>query len=229
MKYNNKKSILIFIAAIIGVYAILNGLNLNEISLHFVSTHTDEISSFIQNHFTVSLLIYFALYVLLLSLGFPMGAILAIISGYFYTLSIGIVITLISALFTSVLTFYLGKHFLYHYLHKRHKKKIKKIQKAVSQNAISYVLAVRISSVLPFFWVNLFFGAANLAYKPYIWATFFGLIPGTAVYVNMGVSLSSLSSIEDIFSFKIMLSFLFLALLILLPIGIKKIYPHVNT
>ncbi|MGM0519492.1 MAG: TVP38/TMEM64 family protein [Campylobacterota bacterium] len=226
MKFYKKKSFIFSILIIVLLYTVLNSLNLNEASLKFVSTYSNEIEAFIKNSFLLSLLVYFAIYIVLSSIGLPVGAILAILSGYFYTLSVGVVITVVSAVFASIFIFYLGKSFLYKYLHKRYGKKVKKIEKAVNKNGAYYVLAIRVSSVLPFFWVNLFFGAANLSYKQYIIPTFIGLIPGTIVYVNMGVSLSSLNSIDDIFSFKIALSFILLGFLVLLPVLVKKLYIH---
>lgn len=226
MKFYKKKSFIAFIIVIVSLYAVLNSFNINEASFQLVATHANEIESFIENKFFFSLFIYFSIYLVLLSISLPMGAILAILSGYFYTLSTGVIITVISGVFASIFTFYLGKNFLYKYLHKHHKKKITKIEKAVNENGAYYVLAVRASSVLPFFWVNLFFGAANLSYKQYVLPTFIGLIPGTIVYVNMGVSLSSLNSIEDIFSINIAISFILLGLLVLTPVIVKKFLIH---
>ncbi|MGM0533423.1 MAG: TVP38/TMEM64 family protein [Campylobacterota bacterium] len=224
-----KKKLFILAAVIlIALYAMTNSLGLNEASLSFVASHAQQIEDFIARHFMLSLLMYCGIYIILLCLGMPMGAILAMISGYFYDLTTGVCATLAAALIAAVVTFFLGKTILYRYLHKKYGVKVDRVEKAVNENGTFYVLAVRVSSVLPFFWVNLLFGAANLSYKQYVLPTFIGLIPGTIVYVNMGVSLSSLNSLNDIFSLKIALSFLLLGVLVLLPVLGKKIQKKIK-
>ena len=220
-----KKPVVVFVLAVIALYALTNSLGLNEASLQFIASHAAQIEAFIQKSFLLSLFIYFCIYVFLLCLGLPMGAVLAMLSGFFYDLSTGVAITVVSACVAALITFFLGKSFLYGYLKRKYGKKVQKIERAVNENGAYYVLAVRVSSVLPFFWVNLLFGASNLSYRQYVLPTLAGLVPGTFVYANIGRSLASLDSLQNIFSFKIAFSFLLLGALALLPVIIKKMWP----
>lgn len=217
------KKILIIAVIFIALYAITNSLGLNEAMLEFISKRTDMINSFTQKSPLLSMFLFFCTYVILLTVGFPMGAIMAMVGGFFYSYVDAVFLTLFSAVVSAMITFFLGKNILYAYLKKKYKNRVEKIENAIKDDGAYYVLAVRVSSVLPFFWVNLLFGAANLSYKKYFLPTLVGLLPGTMVYVNIGESLSSLNSLRDVFSFKIALSFLLLGLLAILPVVIKKL------
>ncbi|MFW5990348.1 MAG: TVP38/TMEM64 family protein, partial [Campylobacterales bacterium] len=96
-------------------------------------------------------------------------------------------------------------------------------EREVENNGPYYVLAVRFSSILPFFWVNILFGASGIGYKSYIIPTFIGVIPGTFVYSNMGTSLSTLESLKGFFSLEIALSFLLLGVLAILPVVYRRV------
>ncbi len=218
-----KRVIVLFAVLVAALYAVSHSLEVGEFSLHFIAAHAREIEQFIQSSFLLSLLLYFLIYVLLLSLGMPLGAIMAMTSGFFYPYGTGVSITFISAVASALLTFLVARTTLYRYLKKRYTKRIEKIENAVNENGAYYVLAVRISSVLPFFWVNLLFGAANLSARQYILPTIIGLIPGTLVYVHMGTSLATLDSVKDIFSFKIALSLFLLGMLALTPVFVQKL------
>ena len=82
-----------------------------------------------------------------------------------------------------------------------------------------------------FFAVNLFMGVTPISVRQFFIASFFGMLPGTLVYVNAGSQLSNIKSLIDIFSPLIILSFVVLACLpwimkiLLKTFPLKKVRP----
>ncbi|MGE3150718.1 MAG: TVP38/TMEM64 family protein, partial [Pseudorhodoplanes sp.] len=57
---------------------------------------------------------------------------------------------------------------------------------AVKTDGRKNVGLLRLSPLVPFNLQNYFFGATNVAFVQYAVATFFGIIPGTSLYVYIG-------------------------------------------
>ena len=96
------------------------------------------------------------------------------------------------------------------------------------ENALSYLLFLRLIPLFPFWLVNLvpaFLGVSTLTY---VIGTFFGIIPGTFVFASVGNGLGAvLDAGQDpdlgiIFKPEILGPLIALAVISLLPIGYKK-------
>jgi uncharacterized membrane protein YdjX (TVP38/TMEM64 family) len=204
------------------LFLLTNSLGFNELSFELISSNREKIDAFIAVNYLLSIFIYSLIYILLLSIGMPFGALMSVMAGFFFGLYAGVIMVVLNATLSSVLTYLVGKKLIYSYLKKRHSRRVDAVENEVKKNGAYYVLAVRFSSILPFFWVNLLFGASGIGFKSYIIPTFIGLIPGTIVYTNIGSSLSSLESFRGFFSVEIALSFLLLGILAILPVAYRR-------
>lgn len=61
------------------------------------------------------------------------------------------------------------------------------VDKAVSEQGWKIVLLLRLNPLVPFGLQNYLFGATDIAVLPYAIATFFGIMPGAAMYVYLGI------------------------------------------
>lgn len=64
--------------------------------------------------------------------------------------------------------------------------KFRAIDEAVAREGWKIVGLTRLSVLLPFVYLNYAFGVTKVKLKDYFWATWFGMIPGTALYVYIG-------------------------------------------
>lgn len=218
-----KMRILLLIIAATGLYLVINAGGANELSLEFIASHRAEIEAIVENNFLLAGLVYTGTYVLLLGLGMPFGALMSVIGGFFFGLYSGMAVVMISAMLAASLTYWMGRRLLYGFLKRRYERRVSAIEREVQKEGVYYLLAMRLSSVLPFFWINLLFGASGIGWFSYLWPTFIGLIPGTLVYLNLGRSLSNLESIEGLFKVEIAISFLLLGLIAILPVVVRKL------
>jgi uncharacterized membrane protein YdjX (TVP38/TMEM64 family) len=64
-----------------------------------------------------------------------------------------------------------------------------KINAGFTANALNYLLFLRLVPLFPFFLVNLAPAFTNIRLSTFVVGTFFGIIPATFVYVNLGQTL----------------------------------------
>ena len=64
--------------------------------------------------------------------------------------------------------------------------RLKALNQAVSEDGWKVVGLTRLSPVFPFGLQNYLFGVTDIGLAPYALATFFGIMPGTALYVYLG-------------------------------------------
>ena len=100
------------------------------------------------------------------------------------------------------------------------------------ENAFSYLLFLRLVPIFPFWVVNIIPALLGVSATTFIVATFFGIIPGSVVYVLVGHGLSHLfasnqtPNLRLIFEPTVLYPLLALAALSLLPVIYQKIFKN---
>ena len=100
----------------------------------------------------------------------------------------GVPLVVVSATIGACLAFLIGRHLARERVKDRVQgnDRLKAVDKAVAQEGWKVVGLLRLSPVFPFGLQNYFFGITEIGFLPYALATFFGIIPGTALYVYLG-------------------------------------------
>jgi len=97
------------------------------------------------------------------------------------------------------------------------------------ENALNYMLFLRLVPVFPFFVVNLVPAFLGVSLRDYVIATFVGIVPGGFVYAAVGAGLGSYfdanetPSLSGVLTPEILIALTGLALLSLLPIAVKRL------
>ena len=105
--------------------------------------------------------------------------------------------------------------------------RVQRLRNGFREDALSYLLVLRLVPVFPFWLVNIVAGASGMSLAVYIAATFFGMIPGALVYAGIGNGVSDLVAAGrhpdpyTIFRPDILLPLIGLAALALLPVAYK--------
>jgi uncharacterized membrane protein YdjX (TVP38/TMEM64 family) len=106
--------------------------------------------------------------------------------------------------------------------------RVQRLQDGFREDALSYLLCLRLVPIFPFWLVNLVAGASGMSLPVYLVATFFGMIPGALVYAGIGNGVGDLIAAGGhpdhyiVFRPDILLPLIGLALLSLLPVGYKR-------
>lgn len=107
---------------------------------------------------------------------------------------------------------------------------VQRLKAGFREDALSYLLVLRLVPVFPFWLVNLVAGASGMSLAVYLTATFFGMIPGVFVYAGIGNGVGDMiaagrDQVTDpytIFRPNILLPLIGLAVLALLPVIYKR-------
>jgi uncharacterized membrane protein YdjX (TVP38/TMEM64 family) len=106
--------------------------------------------------------------------------------------------------------------------------RVQRLKDGFREDALSYLLCLRLVPVFPFWLVNLVAGASGMSLTVYLVATFFGMIPGALVYAGIGNGVGDLIAAgqhpdhDTIFRPDILLPLIGLGVLSLLPVAYKR-------
>ena len=106
---------------------------------------------------------------------------------------------------------------------------LRKMEAGFQENAINYLLTLRLIPIFPFYLVNVVPALLGVSLRTYLLGTFVGIIPGSFVYANIGVGLDSIFeknkeiTIQGVLTPEILAALIGLALLALLPATYKKL------
>ena len=98
----------------------------------------------------------------------------------------------------------------------------KKIETNMQDNAVGYMLFMRLVPIFPFFLVNIVPALFNVSIRAFAVTTFFGIMPGTFVYVNLGEQLGDINSLSDLISIQTLIAFALLGIFALIPTLYKQ-------
>lgn len=174
---------------------------------------------YIENQVTV-LGGFFIAYVLVAALSLPGAALMTIAAGAFFGVVIGSVLVSFASSLGATLAFLISRFLLKESIEKKFASKLEPINNGLAKDGAFYLFSLRLVPIFPFFVVNLVMGVTQLPTITFYWVSQMGMLIGTIVYVNAGVQISQLQSIDDIVSFNLLVS---LALLGIFPIVAKKL------
>jgi uncharacterized membrane protein YdjX (TVP38/TMEM64 family) len=105
---------------------------------------------------------------------------------------------------------------------------VQRLKSGFRDDALSYLLCLRLVPIFPFWLINLVAGASGMHLSVYMVATFFGMIPGAVVYAGIGNGVGDLIAAGRhpdpyaIFRPNFLLPLIGLAVLALLPVVYKR-------
>jgi uncharacterized membrane protein YdjX (TVP38/TMEM64 family) len=134
-------------------------------------------------------LIFAAVYVVAVVLVAP-AAPLTIAAGLAFGVAIGFPLVVIAATIGAALAFLVARYGARERVERMFERrpKFKAVDKAVAEEGWKVVLLLRLSPLLPFNLQNYFYGLTDIKFWHYVVATFFGIMPGTLLYVYLGAA-----------------------------------------
>lgn len=170
-----------------------------------------------------SAVIFIFSYVGAVALSLPVATVLTLLGGYLFGAWLGTLYVVTGATAGATVVFLIARSALGTALREKAGGIYKKIESHMQENAAGYMLFMRLVPLFPFFLVNIVPALFNVKPRTYVLTTFFGIIPGTFVYVNLGTALGEIDTLNDLVSGKTLLAFTLLGLFALAPAVYKKI------
>ena len=214
---------IIIIAFFIGAIIAYNMLGLDTIfSFEMLKAKKEILLELVQNHFVLSAFLLVVAYAFSVSLMIPVATLFSLASGFMFGPFWGLLIGVSGASLGAVMSFYVARFVLGESLQKKYNKELERFNREFETNGYSYLFALRLLPIFPFFLINLLCGLTRIDIKTFFITTFIGIIPGGFAYTYAGSQLSSINEIGDIFTKEMGFALLFLGFISLIPILYKK-------
>lgn len=221
MKFFSKKLFLfisIFIIISFFYYLKLKGY----FGLHHIQKNHLILKDFVQHHYFYSVFIFLSLFSILVACGFPIIIPFAVIGGFLYGVFWGLVFVSVSCLLGSLISFIVLRYIIAHWVRDWHNERLIKFNNRLAKYGYSYLLILHFLSVIPLFVINMLAAIANVPLRTILWVTFVGTFPLNLLGVLAGQQLSTIHSINEIFSPTIIILLCLLAAAATIPLLIKK-------
>lgn len=151
----------------------------------------DELTAFVAANQFLAFAAFVAVYVVVTALAFPGAFWVTILGGYLFGLAGGAVATTIGATLGAAALFIMARYLLADTLRTRAGPFLKRLEAGFKDNAISYLLTLRLVPVVPFFVANVAPAFLGARLTTFVWTTAIGIIPGVIAYTWIGAGLGA--------------------------------------
>ena len=199
------------------------------VSFEALREHRDVLANFVADNPLVAPLAFMVIYAVVVAFSLPGGAIMTIAGGFLFGTVWGTAWVVLSATLGATILFVIAKTSLGDLLRAKAGPWLRKMENGFKENALSYLLVLRLIPLFPFFVVNLVPAFLGVNLRTYVIGTLLGIVPGSFVYATVGAGLGSLFDSNGAFTAtgiltpEIVTALVGLSLLSLLPVAYKKI------
>jgi uncharacterized membrane protein YdjX (TVP38/TMEM64 family) len=211
--------LLILIVLAIAAFFLLRGLGWDSLA-----RHQGELTRWVGAHPVSSAGLYLAAYVATVALSMPQAALLTVSGGFLFGVVLGSVLTVIGATIGATILLVVIRSAFAQTLDRQRHRIPQQVQTRLARDGFSYLLAIRLVPLFPFWIVNLASVVVGIRLAVFVPATLLGILPVTAVLSSIGAGVGTLLAeghkpdlASVIFSPHILLPMLGLAVLSLLP------------
>lgn len=186
------------VVVLIGAMALVFGMGWHRLlSFETIGRNYADLRSFIETNLVGALAIYVLLYIAVVALSLPGGLVMTLSGGLLFGWQIGAAATVFAATAGAALVFLIAKTSLGETLAARAGPWLARLRDGFQENALSYMLFLRLVPVFPFFIVNLAPALLGVPFWTYVLGTFFGIMPGTVAFSVAGSGLGSVVEAQN--------------------------------
>lgn len=203
------------------------------ISFDVIEEHREELLSLVAEHAVAAALGFIAVYAVMAAFSIPGALVMTVASGFLFGTLPGAAYSVIGATLGAIALFLAARTAIGDLLRDRAGPALAKMQAGFQQNALNYLLVLRLIPLFPFWLVNLVPALLGVSLRVFVLGTVIGIIPGSLVYASVGNGLGAIfeagetASIKDaIFEPQVLLPIVGLIALSLLPVIYKKLKDH---
>jgi len=193
------------------------------LELNSLKAHRDLLASWQKQDFALFSFAFIMSYAAALLCAIP-GSLFTIFGGFLFGTWQGSLYSALGATLGSFAIFLAVRYALRDWAHQKAQSWVERLRHGVEKNAFSYILAVRLVPIVPFFVVNIAAGLLDISASTFVCATAIGIIPETVIYSSLGHSLNHLlatnanTTMNTVLSPEMLLPLITLGCLALLPV-----------
>lgn len=167
------------------------------LSFRTIGLNYDVLRGFIGQNLLAALGLFVLAYVAVVALSLPGALIMTLTGGLLFGWQLGAPATVIGATLGATALFLVARSSFGEALAERAGPAVANLRAGFQQDALSYMLFLRLVPVFPFVVVNLASAVLGVPLRTYVLGTFLGIIPGTAAYSVAGAGLGSVIDAQN--------------------------------
>lgn len=212
-------------AAALGIFS--TGLH-EYLSFDALREHRETLLAFVGDNGALAPLGFILIYAIATAISVPGGVVLTIAGGFLFGTWLGGFYVVIGATIGATLIFLIAKTSLGDVLKSKAGPRLQRMEEGFRENALSYLLFLRLIPLFPFWLVNLVPAFLGVGLTTFVIGTFFGIIPGSLVFASVGNGLGAVfdeggtPDLGIIFKPSVLGPIIALAVLSLIPIAYKR-------
>jgi len=210
----------------LGITAWLSGAH-RYVSFHALEAHREWILSQVAAFGFWAPVAFMLLYAAVAALSIPGATIMTLTGGFLFGTVLGSLYNVLGATIGATLVFLVARSAFGEVLQQRAGPFLKKVEAGFREDAVSYLLVLRLVPLFPFWLVNLVPALFGMSLGVYVACTFVGILPGAVVYTSVGSGLGEFldrgekPDLHLVYQPHILLPLVGLGLLALVPVVYK--------
>ncbi|NRA60108.1 MAG: TVP38/TMEM64 family protein [Psychrobium sp.] len=159
--------------------------------------------------------LFFVIYLLLSLLFLPGAVLLTLLAGALYGNIYGTLLSSMTSSLAASAAFVFARYLFRPYLQCRYYEQFQRLNKDLAKHGVYYLIALRLTPILPFFLVNMLMGLSNISLAKYHIVSQLAMLPITFILVNAGSELANINEISDVLSTELIVAFCALAFFVI--------------
>lgn len=210
LAYFKNKAFIFFILAVLVILAWqITGIK-GDFSLNNIQKNAVALKKEVNAHYISGILVFMSVYVIL-NLWFPIAAVLTLLAGFLYGTILGAIYVDVAATLGALLAFGISRNFVGNWIQHRWHRQLISFNREVSKRGYLYLLFVRLVPLMPYLLVNFLAGLTKVRLRTFIWTTAIGSLPGILILSYAGGQFLNITSVEQVFTSKVIAAFVLLA------------------
>ena len=217
------------LAVVAGGFVAFFAFGWNEyLSFEALREHRQALLTWRQDHYALAALTFVAVYVLVVAFSLPGAVWMTIGGGFLFGAASAVVYVVVAATLGASAIFLAARYALGDVLRAKAGPAVRRMEDGFRDNALSYLLVLRLVPLFPFWLVNLVPAFLGVPLRTFVIGTFFGIIPGSVVYCLVGNGLGAVFDSGEtpdlgiIFEPEILAPIVGLAVLSVVPVVYKR-------
>jgi uncharacterized membrane protein YdjX (TVP38/TMEM64 family) len=153
--------------------------------------HHAEWAASVASHPLAAPFAFIGIYAFAVAMSLPVGLWLSLLGGLLFGIVIGGTLTVLGASIGAILLFLLARGLLAPFFEAKFGRQIAKLRPGLERDGFSYLVALRLMPIFPFWLVNLAPALIGMRLVPYAIATIIGMVPTSFVLSAVGSGLAA--------------------------------------
>lgn len=188
----------LLLAVLVAIPCVVIAMGWHEIlTLKMVGLNYEALRLSIAANLIAALALYVTVYVGVVALSLPGATVLTLAGGLLFGWKIATPVTVAAATAGATIVFLVARSSLGTVVASRVGPWLARLREGFSENALSYLLFLRLVPAFPFVVVNLAAAVLGVPLRTYVLGTFLGIIPGTTAIAVVGAGLGSVIKAQN--------------------------------